>query len=152
MLLAGRKIGWGDDTTSEPSHPHEIIEFSFPGRRRITKKAVEIYEKGHSIAETALITGLPKTSLFEAMKANKIPTRPLWRAGKPNAAYGYAWLSGEIVKNPAEYKTVLIIVDLSKTVRRPHQIAKFLNENGIKPRRGKMWFARTVTDIISRNK
>lgn len=61
-----------------------------------------------------------------------------------------AWLSGEIVMNPLEYKNVLLILELSEIGRRPHQIAKSLNTQEIKPRRGKKWFARTVTDIILR--
>ena len=145
-----RKIGWATGTISEPCYPHEIIEFTFPGKGRISEKAIELYEKGHSSAETAAMTGLPATSLFEALKEQKISTRPAWKTRRTNPSYGYAWLSGEIVMNPVEYKNVLLILELSKIGKRPHQIAKYLNEKATTPRRGKKWFARTVTDIIHR--
>lgn len=122
----------------------------FPGHKRISEKAIELYEKGHSIAETAAMVGVPASSLFDAMKEKNIPTRPVWKAQRKNPAYGYAWFSGEIVMNPVEYKNVLLILELSKMRKRPHQIANYLNVQGVRPRRGKKWFARTVTDIIRR--
>ena len=146
------KFGWGNFITSEPRYPHEILELTYPGHGRISKKAIELYEKGHSIAETAAMVGMPATSLFEGLKARSTPMRPAWKVRKTNPSYGYAWLSGEIVMNPLEYKTVLLIMELFKMGKRPHQIAGYLNEQGIKPRRGKKWFARTVTDIIRRQK
>lgn len=94
--------------------------------------------------------GVPATSLFEAMKDRNISIRPAWKARRKNPPYGYAWLSGKIVMNPLEYKNVLLILELAKMRKRPHQIANYLNQHGIKPRRGKKWFARTVTDIIQR--
>ena len=145
-----KKNGWGDNTTSEPRHPHEILELCFPGHKRISEKAVELYEKGHSVAETAAMVGMPATSLFDALKEQKLVTRPAWKARKKNPAYGNSWLSGEIVMNPLEYKNVLLILELSEMGKRPYQIANYLNQHGIKPRRGKKWFARTVTDIIHR--
>lgn len=135
---------------SEPVHPHEIIEFRHIEPRRITKKAIEFYEKGHSVAESAAMAGMPASSLFDEMKACNIPRRSWRKAMRPNAPYGYAWLSGELVMNPIEYKTVQLILELSKSGKRPHQIAEYLNQKGVKPRRGKKWFARTITDFILR--
>lgn len=137
---------------SEPVHPHEIIEFRHIAYRGITKKAVEFYEKGHSIAESAAMAGMPASTLFDEMKSNNIPRRSWRKAVRPNALYGYAWLSGELVMNPIEYKTVKLILDLSKSGKRPHQIAQYLNEKKVKPRRGGKWFARTITDIIRRER
>jgi hypothetical protein len=146
-----RKIGWGDFITSEPRYPHDFIELRFPGQRRISKKAIELYEKGHSIAETASMVGVPPTTLFDELKERRVPTRSVSSARKTNPPYGYTWLSGEMVLNPVEYKNVLLILELSKMRKRPHKIANDLNEQKIKPRRGQKWFARTVTDIISRH-
>ena len=96
------------------------------------------------------MVGMPPTSLFEAMKERNIPTRTAWKAQKKNPPYGYAWLSGEIVMKPLEYKNVLLILELSKMGKRPYQIANYYNKQGLRPRRGRKWFARTVTDIIKR--
>lgn len=93
---------------------------------------------------------MPATSLVNAMKERNVPTRPAWKARRKNPPYGYAWLSGEIVMNPLEYKNVLLILEHSKMGKRPHEIANYFNAQGIKPRRGKKWFARTVTDILNR--
>ena len=84
-------IGWGGLTISEPRYPHDSIEITFPGHKRISEKAVELYEKDHSIAETAAMVGVPASSLFDAMKAKNIPVRPAWKARRKNPAYGYAW-------------------------------------------------------------
>lgn len=146
------EIGWGGFITSEPRYPHNFIELTYPGRGRISEKAIELYEKGHSVAETASMVGMPSTSLFDAMKELSIRIRPAWKTRRTNPSYGYAWLSGEIVMNPVEYKKVLLILELSKIGKRPHQIARYLDEKGIKPRRGKKWYARTITDIVSREK
>jgi len=51
-----------------------------------------------------------------------------------------------------EYKNVLLILELLKMGRRPHQIANYLNEQEIGPRSGMKWFARTVTDIVRRER
>ncbi|MGE0633249.1 MAG: recombinase family protein [Pseudobdellovibrionaceae bacterium] len=150
LILLKKKIGWGDFLISEPLHLHEIIEFRHIAHRRITEKAVEFYEKGHSIAESAAMAGMPASTLFDEMKANNIPRRSWRKAVRPNAPYGYAWLSGELVINPLEYKNVRLILEISKAGKRPHQIAEYLNQKGVKPRRGKRWFARTITDIILR--
>lgn len=96
------------------------------------------------------MVGMPATSFFDGLKERNIPTRPAWKARRTNPSYGYAWLSGEIVVNSLEYKNVLLILELSKMGRRPHQIANYLNDQGVKPRRAKRWFARTVTDMIRR--
>lgn len=151
QFLREEGIGWGDFITSEPRYPHDFIELTYPGHKRISEKAVELYQKGHSIAETAAMVGVPTTTFFDELKARGIPTRSASEARKTNSPYGYAWLSGEIVMNPLEYKNVLLIIQLSKMGKRPHQIANYLNDQGVRPRRGKKWFARTVTDILSRN-
>lgn len=135
---------------SELRYPHEIIEFRHIAHRRITEKAVAFYKKGHSIAESAAMAGVPASTLFDEMKAHNIPRRSWRKAMRPNAPYGYAWLSGELVMNPLEYKNVQLILELSGAGKRPHHIANFLNEKRIKPRKGKKWFARTITDIIRR--
>jgi len=93
---------------------------------------------------------MPTTTLFDGLKDGGIPTRSVSVARKKNPPYGYAWLSGEIVKNPLEYKNVLLILELSKLGRRPHQIVNYLNEQGNRSRCGKKWYARTITDIIAR--
>jgi hypothetical protein len=96
------------------------------------------------------MVGLPASPLFDGLKDHGIPTRSALEARKKNSPYGYAWLSGQIVMNPLEYKNVLLILELSKMGKRPHQIANYLIKQGITPRRGKKWFARTITDIIRR--
>lgn len=136
---------------SELRYPHEIIEFRHITPRRISQKAIEFYEKGHSVAESAAMAGIPASTLFDEMKARNVPRRSWRKAIRPNAPYGYAWLSGELVMNPLEYKNVQLILEISAG-KRPHQIAEYLNQKGVKPRRGTKWFARTITDIIERTR
>jgi hypothetical protein len=87
LLIDGN--GWGDGTISEPRYPHDLIELTFPGHKRISEKAIELYERGHSIAETASMVGMAATSLFDAFKEQRIPTRPAWKTKNKNPPYGY---------------------------------------------------------------
>lgn len=98
------------------------------------------------------MAGMPASTLFDEMKSQDIPRKSWRKALRPNAPYGYAWLSGELVVNPIEYKTVKLMLDLSSIQMRPYHIANYLNERGIKPTSGKKWFARTVTDTLDREK
>jgi len=96
------------------------------------------------------MTGVPVSSIFETMKSQKRALRSTKAARKTNPPFGYAWLSGKLVANPAEYKTVELIRNLHGSGMRPYHIEKHLNERKIPTRSGGKWFARIVTNILEK--
>lgn len=144
------KNGCPKGIISEPHHPHEIIDI-FPSiKSRIIKKCVPLYEKGYSLAQTSEITGVASTSIFKVMKTLKRKRRSSQKARKTNPPFGYSWLSGKLVINPVEYKTILLIRDLHESGMLPYQIEKYLNEQKVPTRNGGKWFARIITNIIEK--
>ena len=144
------KIGWGDVITSEPRYPHEIIQYFISINDRIIQKCIPLYEKGLSFRQVSNITGVPASSIFDAMKKQKRTARSVSIARKTNPPYGYAWLSGKLVINPVEYQTVELIKNLSDSGMRPYHIEKHLNERAIPTRNGGKWFARIITNILEK--
>lgn len=140
--------GWGECTTSELRQSHEIIDLFVSGQDRISRKCLTLYENGRSLAEVSKLTGVPTASIFDAMKERKIKRRSRTEARKKNPPFGYAWLSGRLIINPVEYRTVQMILDLHQSGMRPYHIEKHLNANRIPTRSGGKWFARVVTNII----
>lgn len=135
---------------SEPHHPHEIIDL-FPSiKSRIIKKCVPLYEKGYSLADVSKMTGVASSSIFNTMKKNRLKRRSRNEPRKTNPPFGYSWLSGKLVINPVEYKTVVLIRDLHESGMRPYQIEKYLNERKIPTRNGGKWFARIITNILKK--
>jgi hypothetical protein len=70
----------------------------------------------------------------------------------PINPYGYAWLEGEMVVDPKEYKVVFEIVRLWKAGKSFTKIAKYLNERNVATRMGKKWSHPVVASIINRSR
>ena len=84
------------------------------------------------------------------MKKNRLRRRSRNEPRKTNPPFGYLWLSGKLVINPIEYKTVQLIRDLHDSGMRPYQIEKYLNERKVSTRNGGKWFARIITNILEK--
>ena len=93
---------------------------------------------------------MASTSIFKVMKTLKRKRRSSQKARKTNPPFGYSWLSGKLVINPIEYKTVQLIQDLHDSGMRPYQIEKYLNERKVSTRNGGKWFARIITNILEK--
>ena len=64
--------------------------------------------------------------------------------------YGFAYLEGEIVKDPREYPTLLLIDELWKAGKTNHQIVKELGARKLLSRNGRSWSWAAVGNIIIR--
>jgi hypothetical protein len=144
------EFGWGDNTISEPRYPHEIVNFFVFGRERIIEKCIPLYEKGYSLAQVSDMTGAAASSIFETMKRHKRVVRSASAARKTNPPFGYAWLSGKLVMDPNEYKTIELIKTLYGSGMRPYHIEKHLNAREIPTRKGGRWYARMISSILKR--
>lgn len=95
------------------------------------------------------MTGVPITSIYDKIKKLKLQSRQRNESRKTNPPFGYAWLSGQLVVNPIEFKTVQLIQHLHSTGMRPYQIEKHLNNLKTPTRKGGKWFARIICNILA---
>lgn len=98
------------------------------------------------------MTGVPTTSIYDKLKKLKLQCRQRSKSLKTNPPFGYAWLSGKLVINPVEFKTVQLIQNLHSTGMRPYHIEKHLNSHKIPTRKGGQWFARIISNILASEK
>jgi DNA invertase Pin-like site-specific DNA recombinase len=66
--------------------------------------------------------------------------------------YGQRAVAGELVDDPAEQQVIARIRELHAAGASLRQIARTLNAEGMRPRRGKRWQDRTVAKIVARLK
>ena len=64
--------------------------------------------------------------------------------------YGFRVKKGKLIAHPKEQKVLLGILKAYKTGRGYQDIAEALNEQGVKPRDGKRWYASTIRSICQR--
>lgn len=64
--------------------------------------------------------------------------------------FGYAYLEGQLVKDPREYKTLLQIQKLWKSGKSCSDIAAVLNNQKTPTRRGKRWGKSVIARILKR--
>ena len=140
----------------------DFIEFFEKREPRIFEIIDPLYQKGMSITDIANETGLKRTSIWTALRHHKRKLRAQssisfdkWRRrnGKTKARppYGYCYFEGAVVKNPAEYPTLLLIRSLRKQGKSISAIIQHLEGNGIKSRMKKPWSYNVVKSIVNRS-
>lgn len=109
------------------------------------------------------MTGYPFTTIRDLLVKNGVPLRinksvssvgNLRRSFKNSAPppYGYCYLEGALAKDPREYPILQTIDQLRLRGETPTAIAKYLNLQKIKTRKGHLWKQPTVFYIIQRLK
>ena len=102
-----------------------------------------------SMREIAELSGSlwPRTSIVEALKLHGIhhPTTPSRRL-----KYGERVVKGKIVSHPREQKILALMRSLANEGRTPYGVAKYLNLQGLKGKRGGKWDKNTVRAILER--
>lgn len=64
--------------------------------------------------------------------------------------YGFTYLEGEIVKDPKEYPTLLLIHDLWKEGKANYQIVRELRARELRSRTGRIWSWAAIQIIVHR--
>jgi hypothetical protein len=109
------KFGGATFTIDEPMYPPDVIPISSRLKTRIIDTCRPLRERGLSLREIANQTGIPKTSIADALRredrrqrlkenlANMKPRKAKGRApGRP--PFGYGYLDGKLVKDPNEFQ------------------------------------------------
>ncbi|MEZ4872695.1 MAG: recombinase family protein [Bdellovibrionales bacterium] len=156
------KFGGGAQWTNEPNHHHDFIELSPRTQSRIYEKCAPLYEKGLSIRDIEERTGIPKSTVREALTKSGVSLRnPLngnarhidrlhtKRGG--HTPYGYAYLDGQLLIDPKEQIIVRKILKLHQSGMSGNAIATELNCQKIPSRTGKTWRPCVVRRIIKAN-
>jgi len=152
----------GGAEIDEPFYQHDFIELSPRTPSRIYAKCAPLYENGLSIRDIEERTGIPKTTVREALKkkgmslrnpqggnATKIDNTKNKRGG--HTPYGYAYLDGQLLVDPKEQIIVRKILKLHQSGLSGNAIARELNNQKIPSRNGKLWSPPVVREIIKRS-
>ena len=155
-------FGGAEVSTDEPFYQHDFIELSPRTPSRIYEKCAPLYKNGHSIRDIEVRTGIPKTTVREALKkmgmalrnpqggnASKIDGTKNKRGG--HTPYGFAYLDGQLLIDPKEQTIVRKILKLHHSRLTGNAIARELNNQKIPSRNGKSWSPSVVREIIKRN-
>lgn len=129
----------------------------------IFREIAPLYEKGLTLRQIAAQTGLPKTTIRDALAEGGIVLRPSGSlpakrrpTDKPTQIgvppYGFSWFRGRLVADPKEIENVHLILRLRKSGRSFTGIAEHLNQLRIRPRRGSRWDHSAIRKIVNRHK
>ncbi len=114
-----------------------------------------------SITDIEQQTGLKRTSIWKALKAHdqSLPSKQTvpyarWRKGHKRTGarppYGFCFLQGELVRDPKEYPTLLLIHNLWTRGSDIMSILSALSDRGLKSRTGKEWSYGVIKSIGQR--
>ena len=162
-LGAHHKFGGGSQLIHEPRYPHDFIELSPRTQQRIYEKCAPLYTKGLSIRDIEAQTGIPKTTVREALtksgmvlrnhmngKASKTDRTKNKRGG--HTLYGHAYLDGQLIIDPKEQIIVRKILKLRHEGKTFQAIADHLNDQKAPTRSGKPWIKSVIRSIVLRSK
>ncbi|MBL7671785.1 MAG: recombinase family protein [Bdellovibrionaceae bacterium] len=156
------KNGGPSHRINEHQNHHDFIELSPRTQSRIYEKCAPLYEKGLSIRDIESVTGIPKSTVREALtksgmslrnpingNARHIDRLHTKRGG--HTPYGYAYLDGQLLIDPREQIIVRKILKLHQSGMSGNAIAAELNRQTIPSRTGKTWRPCVVRRIIKAN-
>jgi hypothetical protein len=157
FILTGRALF----TLSEPPQNHDFIELTYLSQEGIFLKCAPLYRKGRTIRQITKETGIPKSTVRDALKNGGVNLRPSAREPKSRSfmarrpgigipPYGFSWHQGHLVVNPQEIETLRLIIKLWQEELSPAAIAARLNGHGNMPRRSSKWDHSAIKKLIVR--
>jgi len=143
-------------------YPLVFIEFRANPSRGIFDEIWPLYEKGLSISDISDQTGYGRTTIWKSLKEKVGDLRPQspvaferWRQrrGKMRARppYGFCYFQGEVIKDPKEYPTLQLILNLRKQGMALGGIQRTLEKKKLKSRTGKPWSYNVIKAAVSRS-
>lgn len=142
-------------------YPHDITEFFQNFQDRIIEIIAPLQQRNLSISEIADQTGLKRTAVWAALKEQQkdlTSKEPVpyarWRKGHKRTGarppYGFCLLQGEVVRDPKEYPTLLLIHNLWTRGNDIMSILSALSDRGLKSRTNKEWSYGVIKSIGQR--
>ena len=141
--------------------PLDIIKFFRKGNPIISDEIAVLYCQGMSITDISARTGIKRHTVWKTLKRLKKESSSevsvpydRWRKGKKRTGarppFGFCILEGELVRDPKEYPTLLLIFSLWTKGTSVTSIVNLLGEKGLRSRTGKQWSYRVVQSITER--
>ena len=144
-------------------HPHDFITLTPRTKHRIYERCAPLYEKGLSLRDIEVRTGIPKTTIRETLNSSGFALRSFSigseKAGDRKQSkrcghtpYGFAYLDGQLVIDPKEHLIVRKILKLHQSDKSNQAIADELNNQKIPTRLKRKWQKSVIHSIIKRHK
>lgn len=144
-------------------YPHDIIEKCCIPQSRIIEIIAPLYKENLSITEIAEQTGIKRTMVWETLKqhekelkSQRVVPYERWRKGHKKTGarppYGFCFLQGEVVRDPKEYPTLLLIHNLWTRGSEIISILDALSAKKLKSRTGREWSYGVIKVIVKRFK
>lgn len=140
--------------------PHDFISHSNLTNETLFKNSSALYSEGYSLRAIGQKLRVPKSTLRDCLIRGGTELRPhsLKKRIEPipkknairNAPYGTFIFEGKLHKNSKEQMIIKRILGLKSAGLDLTQIAKFLNQESIRPRKAKEWNQATIGKIIKR--
>jgi hypothetical protein len=122
-----------------------------------------MYEKGESLNDIAKHFKCSRNKVRDALLKAKIKLRPnvAIKTGasalKPykqssKLYYGFCYFEGQVIKDPREFPTLLLIHKRWSDGRTAHEIVQELNQASLPSRTNKKWSWKTISNILTRFK
>lgn len=149
--------------TGEPRFAHDFIELSPRTPARIIEKCTPLYEKGLSLRDIEVRTGIAKSTIRETLikkgfalrntlngNVSKIDNKRTKRGG--STPFVYAYLDGKLLMDPNEQVALRKILSFWKAGMSYQAIADELNNKKVFTRSGKPWIRSVVRSIVLKAK
>ena len=147
--------------TSNNSTPLDFIDFFQKRSPSIFELVGPRYSKGLSITDISKETGLSRGVIWNTLRTHRQELRPQnpvpftrWRQGrgkmKARPPFGLYFFEGQVIKDPREYPTLLLIQNLCKQGATISSIVRELDRLKIRTRMNKPWSYNVVKAIIRR--
>ena len=115
----------------------------------------EQFDTGSAMGEAMLKIILVFAELERKLTAERVTSimlaraeKGLWNGARSPLGYDYDDKTKYPIINEAEAKTIKLIFNMYDSEKSTPKIAKYLNENKIKTKRGGSWTSKCITDII----
>jgi hypothetical protein len=142
-------------------HPLDIIDFQPKRSIGIYEEISPLYQSGLSVSDIADQTGYRRTAIWKCLNDQQKLLRPQapvsfdrWRKGRGKTRarppYGFCFFDGEVVKNPSEYPTLLLIKKLRGRDLSITAIVEALAKKSFRSRMGKPWSYNVIKAIVGR--
>ena len=152
------KIGYNSKKINENFYLVDLFSFFSIPYKLNNNLFCTLYQKHQlSMKQIAEKTGVSKSTVLSRLKAEGVLTRNKSSSSNPmnyrspNPPFGYRVVDGRLVKNPLEVRICKKIIELKNNNLNFNAIAKKLEDEGLKNRRGSiLWRSSFVGNIYKK--
>lgn len=134
----------------------QILDITVNPQRNFLNDKEFLYQKytveGSNIGFISQISGLSKTTIKEKIKQYGLEKNKNIKPLLGQVPYGWRIVKGQLVIHKGEQEVVQKMSMLSKKGKSLRQIAKYLQDNGVRPKNGTKWQAASILKILRRYK